>query len=264
MGPVRVGNAAFTQIQHDAYGQIVLSNAQAFFDERLFAARGAEDFASLERVGERAWEMHDKPDAGLWEFRTRAARPHLSAVMSWAACDRLANIAETLGLGRARRDLARAAPARSAPRSRTKAWHEESSASPRPSAATSSTPACSSSLDMRFLEPDDPRFLATFEAVEKGLRRGEHMLRYAAEDDFGLPETAFNFCTFWLIEALHLVGRSERGARALREDAGAADPGGPAVRGYRLRNRRAVGQLSADLFACRTDQLRGAPVPSLE
>ena len=38
------------------------------------------------------------------------------------------------------------------------------------------------------------------------------MLRYAAEDDFGLPETAFNFCTFWLIEALHLVGRTTRRA----------------------------------------------------
>jgi GH15 family glucan-1,4-alpha-glucosidase len=42
------------------------------------------------------------------------------------------------------------------------------------------------------------------------------MLRYAAEDDFGLPETAFNFCTFWLIEALHLAGRGDE-ARALYE-----------------------------------------------
>jgi GH15 family glucan-1,4-alpha-glucosidase len=71
-------------------------------------------------------------------------------------------------------------------------------------------------VDMRFLAPGDPRFQATFAAVEKGLRRGEHMLRYAAEDDFGLPETAFNFCTFWLIEALHLAGRSEE-ARAVYE-----------------------------------------------
>ena len=77
MGPVRVGNAAYTQVQHDAYGQIVLSNAQAFFDERLFRMATREDFAALERVGERAWAMHDQPDAGLWEFRTRTSRPHL-------------------------------------------------------------------------------------------------------------------------------------------------------------------------------------------
>src|SRR3546814_3653197 len=67
---------------------------------------------------------------------------------------------------------------------------------------------------MRFLAADDERFRNTFNAVEKGLRRGDHMLRYAREDDFGLPETAFNFCTFWLIEALHLVGR-EAEAREL-------------------------------------------------
>ena len=98
MGPVRVGNAAYAQIQHDAYGQIVLSNAQAFFDERLYRPAGEEDFASLEEVGERAWAMHDQPDAGLWEFRTRTSVHTYSAVMSWAACDRLGNIAATLGL----------------------------------------------------------------------------------------------------------------------------------------------------------------------
>ncbi|WP_420141679.1 glycoside hydrolase family 15 protein, partial [Sphingomonas sp.] len=64
---------------------------------------------------------------------------------------------------------------------------------------------------------DDPRFRSTLKAVEEGLRRGSHMLRYATEDDFGLPETAFNVCTFWLIEALHLTGRQTE-ARALFEE----------------------------------------------
>ena len=72
-------------------------------------------------------------------------------------------------------------------------------------------------LDLRFLSPDDPRFRSTLDAVEQGLRRGSHMLRYAIEDDFGLPETAFNVCTFWLIEALHATGRVAD-ARALFEE----------------------------------------------
>ncbi|RZM29221.1 MAG: glycoside hydrolase family 15 protein, partial [Sphingomonas sp.] len=72
-------------------------------------------------------------------------------------------------------------------------------------------------LDLRFLKPDDPRFVSTLEAVEKGLRRGSTMLRYDTEDDFGLPETAFNVCTFWLIEALHATGR-DADARALFEE----------------------------------------------
>jgi GH15 family glucan-1,4-alpha-glucosidase len=215
MGPVRVGNAAYTQVQHDAYGQIILSNAQAFFDQRLFREATRDDFAALEKVGTRAWEMHDQPDAGLWEFRTRTSVHTYSSVMSWAGCDRLANAAEAIGLAdkaalwRERAEQVRA-------RIEKEAWH----APENRFAATFGGDELDASLlqlvDMRFLAPDDPRFARTFEAVERGLRRGEHMLRYAAEDDFGLPETAFNFCTFWLIEALHLVGRSDE-ARELYE-----------------------------------------------
>jgi GH15 family glucan-1,4-alpha-glucosidase len=208
MGPVRVGNAAYTQIQHDAYGQIILSNAQAFFDERLFRRATAEDFAALEKVGVRAWKIHDKPDAGLWEFRTRTSVHTYSAVMSWAACDRLANIAEQLGLaGRAKIWRQRAAKIRET--IEKQAWHADEKRFAATLGGNELDASLLQLLDMRFLEPDDPRFLATFAAVEQGLRRGEHMLRYADEDDFGHPETAFNFCTFWLIEALHMVGRTE-------------------------------------------------------
>jgi GH15 family glucan-1,4-alpha-glucosidase len=213
MGPVRVGNAAYTQVQHDAYGQIILSNAQAFFDERLFRKATRDDFASLEKVGEQAWAQHDKPDAGLWEFRTRTSVHTYSAVMCWAGCDRLANAAEALGLDdRAGTWRERAEHIRAVIEQRAFLPDDK-----RFSAVFDDDALDASllqMLDMRFLAPGDPRFAATFAAVEKGLRRGEHMLRYASEDDFGLPETAFNFCTFWLIEALHLVGREEE-ARAL-------------------------------------------------
>jgi GH15 family glucan-1,4-alpha-glucosidase len=215
MGPVRIGNAAFAQVQHDAYGQIVLSNVQAFIDERLFRKATEADFHALERVGERAWEVHDQPDAGLWEYRTRTAVHTYSSVMSWAACDRLANAAEVLGLDdRAAlwRDRASAIRARI----EEEAWYAPESRFAASFGGDELDASLLQLVDMRFLSPDDPRFLATFEAVEKGLRRGEHMLRYAAEDDFGLPETAFNFCTFWLIEALHLAGREEE-ARELYE-----------------------------------------------
>jgi GH15 family glucan-1,4-alpha-glucosidase len=215
MGPVRVGNAAYTQVQHDAYGQIILSNVQAFFDERLFRRATADDFAALEKVGERAWEMHDQPDAGLWELRTRTSVHTYSSVMSWAACDRLGNAAQVLGLDdRAALWRERAAAIRKT--IEEKAWFEGE----QRFAASFGNEDLDASLlqliDMRFLDADDARFISTFNAVEKGLRRGEHMLRYASEDDFGLPETAFNFCTFWLIEALHIVGRSAE-ARALYE-----------------------------------------------
>ena len=87
-------------------------------------------------------------------------------------------------------------------------------------------------LDLNFLKPDDPRFRETLHAVEEGLRRGSYMLRYATEDDFGLPQTAFNVCTFWLIEALQATGR-DADARALFEEM--------------LSRRTAAGLLSEDI-----------------
>jgi GH15 family glucan-1,4-alpha-glucosidase len=216
MGPVRIGNQAYEQVQHDAYGQIILSNVQAFFDERLFRMAGEEDFESLERVGERAWKSYNTPDAGLWELRTKQAVHTYSAATCWAACDRLANAARALGLIE-KVDMwsKRAAVIREEIEAR--AW--------RPGAGHLSSTFSGDDLDasvlqlleLRFLKPEDERFRSTLEAIEKGLRRGSHMLRYANEDDFGVPQTAFNICTFWLIEALHFTGR-EQEARLLFEE----------------------------------------------
>jgi len=231
IGPVRVGNQAYSQVQHDAYGQIVLSNVQAFFDQRLFRPSGVKDFQALERVGERAWELHDQPDAGLWELRTRQAVHTYSAAMCWAACDRLANAANALGLAeRAALWSERAQAIRE--RVEQAAWRPDT----QRLSATFDDDRLDASLiqllDLRFLAPDDPRFQGTLRAVEKGLKRGSHMLRYANEDDFGLPETAFNVCTFWLIEALHATGRTQD-ARALFEEM--------------LERRTSAGLLSEDI-----------------
>ena len=177
---------------------------------------GIEDFAALEPVGERAWEKFDKPDAGLWELRTKSHVHTYSAAMCWAACDRLANAAEVLGL--AEREAfwrARAMTMRS--RIEQAAWRPESNRLSATFAGDDLDASLLQLLDLRFLAPDDPRFLGTLAAVEGGLRRGSHMLRYATEDDFGLPHTAFNVCTFWLIEALRFTGR-DADARALFEE----------------------------------------------
>lgn len=217
MGPVRIGNAAYKQVQHDCYGQIVMPTVQAFFDKRLLRMADERDFESLEEVGETAWKMHDQPDAGLWEFRTRQEVHTYSAVMSWAACDRLAKVAEHIGksdralLWRQRAEKVRG-------RIDAEAWVENGDGGHYGASFESDYLDASllQLLELRFLSADDERYRSTFAAVEKELRRGEHMLRYAAEDDFGAPETAFNICTFWLIEALAMTGRKQE-ARELFE-----------------------------------------------
>jgi GH15 family glucan-1,4-alpha-glucosidase len=222
MGPVRVGNAAYYQIQNDCYGQIVLPSIQAFSDQRLLRMANMDDFESLEKVGEMAWKTHDQPDAGLWELRTRTAVHTYSSVMSWAACDRLANAAAHLGLDerekhwRERADVIRK-------HIDEHAWYkvdgpdlDDGGAGGHYVASYGGDQLDASLLQMvelRYVAADDPRFQSTLRAVQKSLRRGEHMLRYADEDDFGLPETAFNICTFWLIEALHRSGEDEEARR---------------------------------------------------
>ena len=216
MGPVRVGNQAYSQVQHDAYGQIVLSNVQAFFDQRLFRMAGIEDFEALEKVANRAFQLHDRPDAGLWELRTRQSVHTYSAAMCWAACDRMANAAAALGLDERRAHWAeRAAQVRA--RIEAAAWREEAGMMSASFDSDLLDASLLQLLDLRFLSPEDPRFLGTLAAIEKGLRRGSNMLRYAAEDDFGLPESAFNVCTFWYIEALYMTGQTAEARRLFEE-----------------------------------------------
>ncbi len=206
MGPVRVGNDAWRQRQHDSYGSVVLAAMQLFFDRRLAVPGDAAAFARLEHAGESAWRLHDQPDAGLWEFRSRAAVHTYSSVMSWVACDRLSRIAAHLGLDE-----------------RTRLWREraervravvlERAVHPARGCFvdTFGGEALDASLlllaDLGFVAPDDPRYRKTVDEIGKSLLRGHHMFRYIAPDDFGAPETSFTICSFWYADALAVTGR---------------------------------------------------------
>ncbi len=231
MGPVRVGNQAHEHFQHDVYGSVVLGAAQSFHDLRLFRRGHEADFELLEAMGEQAWRLHDQPDAGIWELRTRARVHTSSALMCWAACDRLARIADVLGR-----------PARAT------AWRERSEHIRRLILERAWNPhrqAFVESLDghaldasvllmgeVGFLPPRDPRFVSTVQALERHLCDGAFMRRYEAADDFGLPETAFNVCSFWRVDALARIGRRDEAIEAFES---------------LLARRNAVGLLSEDL-----------------
>ena len=216
MKPVRVGNQAHEHLQHDVYGQIVLPLVQAFFDERMLRPGSIDDFHALEKVGDRAFSMHDQTDAGLWEFRTIARVHTYSSVMCWAACDRLAKAARHLGLeerGELWDERARLIRARI----EAEAYLPDEGRFAASFGGTELDASLLQMTDLGFLDALDPRQVKTFEAIERDLKRGGYLFRYIHSDDFGEPETAFNFCTFWFIEALHLNGRTEE-ARAIFEE----------------------------------------------
>ncbi len=215
MGPVRVGNQADIQIQNDVYGALILASTHSFFDSRLKRPSDPEFFNELEPLGREAIKRFTEPDAGIWEFRTRTAIHTFSALMCWAAADRLAKIAHALHLPERALDW----------RSEADRMHAEIckrayNVKLQSFVSTFEGADVDASLllihALGFLPAKDSRFVSTVTLIETKLRRGNHLLRYDNADDFGLPRTAFTVCTFWFIEALAEIGREEE-ARAMFE-----------------------------------------------
>jgi pentatricopeptide repeat protein len=216
MGPVRVGNQAFEQVQNDVYGTVIMAATRYFFDQRLRRPGLEAQFRRLEDLGEKAAALYNQPDAGLWEYRGRKRVHTFSSIMCWAGCARLARIAVQLDK-----------PDRAA------YWGEKATAihafickegwdsTQKSFTEALGVPDMDASLltmhDLGFLDADDPRFVSTVKSIESKLRRGKYMFRYSGADDFGEPENAFNICTFWYIDALAAVGRVEE-ARELFEN----------------------------------------------
>ena len=215
MGPVRVGNQAYEQVQNDSYGAVIAASTQMFFDRRLERHGSLELFGRLESLGHKAVALYDKPDAGPWELRGQRKVHTYSSLMCWLAADRLAKIARTLNLESQARCWRR-----SAKRMRKvileQAWDPKRNSLVESFGGKDLDAALLLTHELGFLAADDPRYRGTVDAIGQTLKRGDFVFRYATADDFGLPENSFNICTFWYIDALAAVGRTEE-ARDLFE-----------------------------------------------
>ena len=205
IGPVRVGNQASEQAQHDVYGSSIMAATHVFYDRRL-AQQGDESlFRRLEPLGERCVALFDKPDAGLWELRGSTKVHTFSAVMCWVGCERLGRIANHLGLADRAAYWCNHAGAMHDVISQ-RAWNPKLGTF----VATFDGDKLDASLlilnELFFVADDDPRFAATVRAIGKELRRGDFVFRYMTPDDFGTPSNAFLVCTFWYINALAAIG----------------------------------------------------------
>jgi GH15 family glucan-1,4-alpha-glucosidase len=216
-GPVRIGNAAATQAQHDTYGSIILAVMPMFFDRRLPRMGDETLFRLLEVLGRKAERLALTPDAGIWEYRGRQRVHTHSVAMCWAGCNRLAAIAQQLG-------FLEAATKWSAIADRLHVAIMEQAWSSKREAFTASFGGDDLDASVLLLhelgaiEASDPRFVSTVQATENELLRGKHVMRYASPDDFGPPEGEFLICRFWLIDAWWALGRRQE-ARELFADA---------------------------------------------
>jgi GH15 family glucan-1,4-alpha-glucosidase len=151
--------------------------------------------------------------------------------MCWVACDRLAKIARALGLESRALHWRRAADDLHATISK-RAFNTAQNSFVATLGGTDVDASLLLLQEVGFVSATDPRFLGTVDAIERVLRRGNHLLRYVAPDDFGVPTTAFTICTFWYIDALVAIGRKQE-AREIFEQV--------------LECRNHVGLLSEDI-----------------
>ena len=223
--PVRVGNAASTQLQLDVYGEVI----DALFAARRFGLRARDEPWRVQKALLQYLEQHwQEPDEGIWEMRGGRRHYTHSKVMAWVAFDRAVKSVEHFGLDgpvdrwRMVRDQIHADVC-------AKGYDErlgtfvQAYGSPQLDAAVLLIPL------VGFLPPEDPRVRSTVEAIERELRVDGLVLRYRSESDAdGLPpgEGAFIACSFWLVDALAMLGRREEAEEmfehllALRNDVG--------------------------------------------
>jgi alpha,alpha-trehalase len=210
--PVRIGNGAWDQAQHDVWGVLLDSvylhvRSGERLDERLWGMLKHQVQAALEN-----WQ---KPDQGLWEVRGPAQHFTASKVLCWVAADRGAKLAEFHG------DLDRAAEWRSA----AEIIHADVCANGTDDRGVFCQHYDTTALDasnlllllLGFLPPEDPRIRATVLAIADELTEDELVLRYHVEetdDGFSGEEGTFTICSFWLVSALTEIGEVDR-ARAL-------------------------------------------------
>lgn len=203
--PVRIGNGASTHVQHDVFGEMVLALTPMFLDARFREQVTPQVLDLIERLARQAIAVAGKPDAGIWEYRANWRPQTFSSVMCWAAADRASRIA--------RRHRPEAAAALAAAASRIRAEVLRDAIDPARGCLTADyhgtevDAALLQAITLQLLPADDPRLIATVDAVRADLDLHGWLRRYRTTDDFGVPAAAFTLCTFWLVEALARIGR---------------------------------------------------------
>ena len=209
-GPVRIGNQAFEHVQNDVYGEMVLAVSRLFLDTRFVGEIPPHTAVDMvQELLDQIMERLEEPDAGPWEFRGNTRLHSFSVLMHWAGARRAAEVADALGAAELA-ETAREVEQRAAEILATRCWNDEIGALTQVAGGSQLDASLLLALQLGYLEPDDPRATSHVEAIRDALAiDGGLLRRYAAPDDFGPTQAAFTVCTFWLVEALALVGRRE-------------------------------------------------------
>jgi GH15 family glucan-1,4-alpha-glucosidase len=219
--PVRIGNGAYNQRQHDVWGALLDS---IYLHEKALRGSGTPaDRELIRKQVEAAIAAWPKPDQGIWESRGEPKHYVSSKLMTWIAVDRGVRMARWIPEDEAGDQLQEIAEEWQGIADRIKEEVLERGVRGGVFRQHYETDALDASTLLiplvRFLPPDDPRVRSTVEAIADQLTDNGLVLRYRVEEtDDGLSgeEGTFLICSFWLVSALSEIGYAKR-ARDLCE-----------------------------------------------
>jgi GH15 family glucan-1,4-alpha-glucosidase len=220
--PVRIGNGAYDQRQLDVYGGVLdaawrYEQAGDLLDEGQWAVLRAEiDYVCAH------WH---EPDHGIWEVRAEKAHFVFSKLMSWVALDRGIRIGDEHGWAY---DRARWRASRDAVREDLLAhgWSEAAGAFTQRYGSDELDASVLVLPLVGFLPADDPRVASTVARIDAALGAGPLVYRYHGDDGLDGEEGAFLLCSFWMVDALALLGGVDEAERRFEALLGYASPHG--------------------------------------
>lgn len=206
--PVRIGNAAFMQLQNDVYGQVLLTLLPLIFDQRLVIYnRSQVDYKSIvDRLLLQIEHTLEQPDAGIWEFRNTLQQNCYTLLFHWAGAQAAKKYAVTVNeaamISRANVVIEKAAALLE------QCYDPNERAYTQAIGSTNMDASTLKLLSMQYLNPEDERSKQHMDAIEKKLKSSNGLIyRYRHADDFGEPRSTFLVCSFWYAEALAYIGR---------------------------------------------------------
>jgi alpha,alpha-trehalase len=210
--PVRIGNGAYDQRQHDIYGEVIDC---AFLYHKAGGRMTPPLWDFVARTADYVCEHWNEPDSGIWEVRNEPRHFVYSKALSWVALDRAVKLATRLDL---EADLDRWQAVREEiRRSIDEHGYNEEVGAFTQSYGTKELDAAALALMLRkVVEPDDPRMHSTVDRVMEELSEEGLLHRYKADDGLPPGEGVFLMCTFWMVDCYAELGRLEE-ARALFE-----------------------------------------------
>ncbi|MCD6598770.1 MAG: glycoside hydrolase family 15 protein [Bacteroidales bacterium] len=220
--PVRIGNAAYIQKQHDIAGVLMEVILQDFEYYKISTDRSEELWTIVRTVMRKIEKYWQGADKGIWEIRGEEKQFVSSKVLTWVGADRGVKIARLLKKEKYIQPWLEICDAIKADIMKN-GWSEEVQAFTQYYGGKNMDASNLLMESYGFIDAMDPKYISTVLKTKEELLNGGLMYRYINEDDFGLPSSSFTICSFWMIQSLYRIGEKEEAIKYFNDILGYAN-----------------------------------------